>query len=475
MTQWGFLFSEWTSPAHCQKPFPAFISKQNSVDSKNHSLRKTIRLVKTEQLYQIFLQHPVVSTDSRKIAPGSIFFALKGENFDGNRFAASALEAGAAFVVVDDPQMATHEKFLLVDDVLTALQQLAAFHRKQLALPVLAITGTNGKTTTKELVAAVLAEKFNVEFTRGNLNNHIGVPLTLLSFTKETQFGVVEMGANHPGEIDFLCRLATPNFGIITNVGKAHLEGFGSFEGVIQTKSELYRHLEKNGGKIFLNSDNPYLRAVVGEKLEKIKYGQTEGAWLRGETVQSPPFLHARIWFPKGVLYFNTRLVGHYNLENVLAAACVGHYFGIDPLKIKKAVENYRPSNNRSQLTQAGNNQVILDAYNANPTSMQAALTNFSQIVHPQKAVILGDMLELGESSAEEHQRIVNLLQTQPPARVFLVGNHFAATSHPENFKPFPSADLLAEYLQENPLQNCLILIKGSRGIRLEKLMEKLS
>ncbi|HOI50417.1 MAG TPA: Mur ligase family protein, partial [Prolixibacteraceae bacterium] len=247
--------------------------------------------MKTEQLYQIFLQHPVVSTDSRKIAPGSIFFALKGENFDGNRFAASALEAGAAFVVVDDPQMATHEKFLLVDDVLTALQQLAAFHRKQLALPILAITGTNGKTTTKELVAAVLAEKFNVEFTRGNLNNHIGVPLTLLSFTKETQFGVVEMGANHPGEIDFLCRLATPNFGIITNVGKAHLEGFGSFEGVIQTKSELYRHLEKNGGKIFLNSDNSYLRAVVGEKLEKIEYGQTEGAWLRGETVQSPPFL----------------------------------------------------------------------------------------------------------------------------------------------------------------------------------------
>jgi UDP-N-acetylmuramoyl-tripeptide--D-alanyl-D-alanine ligase len=429
----------------------------------------------TEQLYDIFLANPLITTDSRQITAGCIFFALRGAHFNGNHYASGALESGASYAVIDEPQNSDNERLIVVDDVLETLQQLAAHHRKQLGIPIVAITGSNGKTTTKELTANVLKQKYNAEFTRGNLNNHIGVPLTLLSFTDGTEIGVVEMGANHPGEIGFLCEIARPDFGIITNVGKAHLEGFGSLEGVINAKSEMYRYLEKTGGTIFINAGNPYLTDAAGTALKKITYGTSEGCWLRGEAIDSPPFLNLRIWFSSGVLYFNTRLTGAYNLENVLAAAAIGKHFGVDPLLIKQGVEKYTPSNNRSQFFHRGSNQVIMDAYNANPTSMQASISNLLSQKFPSKVAILGDMLELGEYSGTEHQRIVDLLPADCSVSVILVGKLFGSTSHPEHFQTFENASEVKEYLSKIQFQNSLILIKGSRGIGLEKIIEGLS
>ncbi len=429
----------------------------------------------TEQLYDIFLSNPVITTDSRQITAGCIFFALRGTHFDGNLFASDALKSGASYAVIDEPQNSGNDRLIVVDDVMDTLQQLAAHHRKKLGIPIVAITGSNGKTTTKELTANVLKQKYNVEFTRGNLNNHIGVPLTLLSFKGSTGIGVVEMGANHPGEIGFLCEIARPDFGVITNVGKAHLEGFGSFEGVISAKSEMYRHLEKTGGTIFINDGNPYLTEAAGTALKRITYGTSEGCWLRGEAFDSPPFLNLRVWFPSGALYFNTRLTGTYNLENVLAAAAIGKHFGVDPLLIKKGIEEYTPSNNRSQFFNTGSNQIIMDAYNANPTSMQASISNLLSQKFTSKVAILGDMLELGEYSVTEHQRIVDLLPADHSVSVFLVGKHFGSTHHPEHFQTFENASEAMEYLSKNRLQNSLILIKGSRGIGLEKIIAELS
>ena len=428
----------------------------------------------TEQLYDIFLSNPRIATDSRQISTGCIFFALRGAHFNGNLFANDALEAGASFAVIDEPQDSGNQRLLVVDDVLDTLQQLAAHHRKQLDIPIVAITGSNGKTTTKELTANVLKQNYNVEFTRGNLNNHIGVPLTLLSFTESTGIGVVEMGANHPGEIGFLCEIAQPDFGIITNVGKAHLEGFGSLEGVINAKSEMYRYLEKTGGTIFIHAGNPYLTESAGTVLKKITYGTSESCWLRGEIIDSLPFLNLRIWFPSGVLYFNTRLTGAYNLENVLAAAAIGKHFGVDPLLIKQGIEKYTPSNNRSQFFKTGSNQIIMDAYNANPTSMQASISNLLSQKFPSKVAILGDMLELGEYSETEHQRIVDLFLSDLSVSVILVGKLFGSTRHPEYFQTFENTDEAKEYLSKIRLQNSLILIKGSRGIGLEKIIEEL-
>lgn len=425
-----------------------------------------------EKLYELFLKHPQISTDSRKINPGCLFFALKGTNFNGNFFAGDAIEAGAEYAIVDEPMKSENEKFIWVDDVLKTLQQLSTFHRKKLALPILAITGSNGKTTTKELVASVLGQKYKIEHTRGNLNNHIGVPLTLLTFTKHTEIGVVEMGANHLGEIDFLCSIAQPDFGLITNVGKAHLEGFGSFEGVIRTKTELYRFIESRGGCIFLNGENEHLTKAATENINKITYGTQNNNWLKGEIIDSPPYLNLRIWFPKGVLYFNTRLIGDYNFENVLAAAAIGRHFGIDPLLIKKGIEEYVPSNNRSQFIKTKNNRIIMDAYNANPTSMKASIMNFLSFDYPEKTVILGDMLELGEYSIAEHQSIVDLLTMQRGIKVILVGEEFSKTNIPQNFIHFNNTNESKKYLIDNPLQNNLIFLKGSRGIGLEKLME---
>jgi UDP-N-acetylmuramoyl-tripeptide--D-alanyl-D-alanine ligase len=425
-------------------------------------------------LYEIFLSHPVVTTDSRNIPKDSIFFALKGTNFNGNNFATDALQKGAAYAVIDEPIANSDERLLLVDDVLDCLQQLARYHRDQLGLPILAITGTNGKTTTKELIAAVLSKKFKTNFTQGNLNNHIGVPLTLLAMDRSTEIGVVEMGANHPGEIKILCEIANPDFGIITNIGKAHLEGFGSFEGVIRTKSELYNFLKDKGGKCFINADNVILNKQA-HGLEQIKYGQSTSYYLAGELASIDNYLVIKALFPKGWLYLKSKLVGDYNFENLLAATCVGKYFEVDPILIQKALEDYIPSNNRSQLIRNDKNTIIMDAYNANPTSMMAALQNFANLKNDQKCVILGDMLELGETSQSEHQIIVDYIYNQDFSSIYLVGPNFMNTSDSNKKKKFDTIELLSNYLKTQPIENKLILIKGSRGIHLEKILDLLS
>jgi len=424
-------------------------------------------------LYSIFQTHPTVTTDSRNIPANSLFFALKGENFNGNAFAADALAKGAAFAVIDEPDFATDVRMILVENVLLCLQQLANYHRNQLRLPILAITGTNGKTTTKELITAVLSKKFRVDSTKGNLNNHIGVPLTLLSMTKNTEFGVVEMGANHPGEIKTLCEIANPDFGLITNIGKAHLEGFGSFEGVIRTKSEMYDFIRNKGGKCFLNADNPILAKQAGG-IEQISYGTSTGYFMPGEIASTGNHLVAKALFPKGWLYLKSKLVGDYNFENLLAAACIGKYFEVDPLLIQESIAEYTPSNNRSQLIQKEKNTIIMDAYNANPTSMMAALSNFASINHDDKCIILGDMLELGDSSAEEHQKIADFIEEQNFSEVFLIGPQFKNTINIKEKKKFDQVELLSNYLKTQPIENKLILIKGSRGIHLEKILELL-
>jgi len=425
------------------------------------------------QLYTIFKEHPVVTTDSRNIPSNSLFFALKGENFNGNSFALEALNKGAAFAIVDEPSAVINTQTILVNDVLTSLQKLAKHHRNQLKIPILSITGTNGKTTTKELITAVLSQKYKVDSTKGNLNNHIGVPLTLLSMTKETEIGVVEMGANHPGEINTLCEIANPDFGLITNIGKAHLEGFGSFEGVIRTKSEMYNFIRNKGGKCFLNADNPIL-IKQSEGIEKISYGLSTSYFMPGEIASTGSLLVAKALFPKGWLYLKSNLIGNYNFENLLAAACVGKYFKVDPLKIQEAIAGYKPSNNRSQLIQKEKNTIIMDAYNANPTSMMAALNNFSEVSGSAKCLILGDMLELGDSSAEEHQRIVDFIDSNEFDDVYLIGPQFNATSSRKEKKKFDQVELLSNYLKTQPIENKLILIKGSRGIHLEKILEVL-
>jgi UDP-N-acetylmuramoyl-tripeptide--D-alanyl-D-alanine ligase len=427
----------------------------------------------TEQLHQLFLKHPTVSTDSRKVEPNSLFFALKGANFDGNKYAAEAIKKGAAFAIVDDPGLPEHEKFVLVNDVLESLQKLATYHRKKLNVPVLGITGTNGKTTTKELIVAVLQKKYRVTFTSGNLNNHIGVPLTLLKMDSQTQLAVVEMGANHVGEIDQLCHIADPDIGLITNIGKAHLEGFGSFEGVIKTKSELYDYLREKAGTCFINSDNELLMKQAGD-LEKLTYG-TGNAQLKGELQESGYYLTVKALFPKGWLYLKSKLIGSYNFENILAAARVGLHFGVDPLDIQKAIENYQPTNNRSQLILKGTNKIFMDAYNANPTSMLASLKNFAGMKGPSKTVILGDMLELGNQSLSEHQKIADLATSLKLDTIYLVGKEFEKTSTGLKTKKFGNTELLSGYLsQHKPIENNLILIKGSRGIQLEKILESI-
>jgi len=427
-----------------------------------------------ESLYTIYLDHPVITTDSRNIPVNSIFFALKGETFNGNTFASQALAKGASYAVIDQPELASDDRCIVVDDVLLCLQKLARYHRDQLGMPIIAITGTNGKTTTKELIASVLKQKFKVNFTQGNLNNHIGVPLTLLSMTKETEMGVVEMGANHLGEIHMLCQIANPDYGIITNIGKAHLEGFGSFEGVIKTKSELYRFLKEKKGKCFINADNSLL-ASQATGLEQINYGISLDYFMAGELASTDNHLVVKALFSGGWLYLKSKLVGDYNFENLLAAACVGKYFGIDPLKIQEALAEYTPSNNRSQLIKTERNTIIMDAYNANPTSMMAALENFSKIENNQKCLILGDMLELGDASESEHQKIVDYIEDQNFSDVFLIGPHFEITKARTQKKKFEQVELLSNYLKTQPIENKLILIKGSRGIHLEKILDLVS
>jgi UDP-N-acetylmuramoyl-tripeptide--D-alanyl-D-alanine ligase len=422
-------------------------------------------------LYAIFRNHPIITTDSRNIPANSIFFALKGDNFNGNAFAEEALSKGASFAVIDEPEFALSGRTFLVDDVLSCLQQLALYHRNQLGIPILAITGTNGKTTTKELISAVLSKKYKVNSTKGNLNNHIGVPLTLLSMDEQTEIGVVEMGANHPGEIKTLCGIANPDFGIVTNIGKAHLEGFGSFEGVIKTKSELFGFIRDKGGKCFLNADNPLLEQQA-QSIDLIKYGKSTDYFMAGELASTDNYLVVKALFPKGWLYLKSKLVGDYNFENLMAAACIGKYFEVEPLLIQDAIAGYTPSNNRSQLIKKASNTIIMDAYNANPTSMMAALSNFVGIQHENKCIILGDMLELGDTSAEEHQKITDFIEENSFLEVFLVGPQFKNTIDRTQKKKFEQVELLTQYLKTQPIENKLILIKGSRGIHLEKVLE---
>jgi UDP-N-acetylmuramoyl-tripeptide--D-alanyl-D-alanine ligase len=426
----------------------------------------------TGQLFQLFLKFKSVSTDSRQIPANAIFFALKGDHFDGNIYAEKALASGASFAVIDNPAYEKNEKYILVDNVLLSLQQLALYYRRTFNIPVIGITGTNGKTTTKELVHSVLSKKFRTHATSGNLNNHIGVPLTLLSMPADTEVAIIEMGANHPGEIHQLCTIAEPAYGLITNIGRAHLQGFGSFEGVIHTKTELYRWIKANHGKVFLNRDNKIL-SPFAENLEKIEFSALDHtSFVSGKILEANPFLKM-IWKSgKTSGLVNSNLIGSYNLENILAAICIGLHFNVPGKEISDALSAYQPVNNRSQFLKTANNSLLLDAYNANPSSMEASLANFGLLEFHNKTLILGDMLELGEESSKEHQKIIDLVINTGYQHVFLVGPVFASLN--TGFPSFPVVQKLREWLIAHPLKDCCILVKGSRGIHLELIQDLL-
>ena len=423
-----------------------------------------------EELYNRFTECNGLTTDSRHCPEGSMFLALKGETFNGNAFAAQSLAQGCRYAVVDEPQYASPEnpRIILVDNCLETLQKLANYRRRRLGTRMIGVTGTNGKTTTKELIATVLGEKFKVLYTQGNFNNHIGVPLTLLRLKPEHEMAVIEMGANHPGEIKTLVHIVEPDYGIITNVGKAHLQGFGSFEGVIRTKGELYDFLrEKGNSTIFIQNENPYLNKIA-TGLTCIRYGQTPGLDVTGKVVSCSPFLRFS-WTAEGTSHeVQTHLIGSYNLDNALAAVTIGRYFGVEDAKICHALSSYVPQNNRSQLVHTASNTLIVDAYNANPTSMMAALENFRQMEAAHKVAILGDMKELGEGSHEEHQKVVDFLKECGFERVMLVGPEFGGTSSPfEHYKDVKDVEAL---LAAHPLQGCCVLVKGSNSMKLSEL-----
>lgn len=436
-------------------------------------------VMSNRNLYALFLESSGVTTDSRNVKSGNIFFALSGENFDGNQFAGKALEKGCLYAVIDNPDYYLSGKTLLVDNVLTALQELATFHRKNFNIPVVAITGSNGKTTTKELMRDVLSSGYSVLATRGNLNNHIGVPLTLLELNDKHEIAVIEMGANHRGEIDLLCRIAAPTHGLITNAGTAHLEGFGSPEGVLRAKSELFDYLKETGGTIMLNYDQPNLMEVVARlKYKYIAFGSAENQFVYGKLNESSGCLNLSVMinYPEGEytctggsVDLNTMITGSYNYENILAAVCTGALFGISAVDIKEAVEKYIPANNRSQILETPNNILLLDAYNANPDSMKAAILHFASMPGDSKSVILGDMLELGGYALNEHQKIVELITPKGFREVLLVGSIFCSVSLPGSFIAFEKTEQLIGWLREKPLRERFILLKGSRGIGLER------
>ena len=429
-------------------------------------------MIDIEILYRCFEQSRGVTTDTRRCDPGMMFFALRGENFDGNRYAAEALEKGCSYVVIDNPAYAdeANSRIILVDDSLRALQQLARHHRRVLGTPIVGITGTNGKTTTKELVAAVLAKKFHILYTQGNLNNHIGVPLTLLNLTCEHEMAIVEMGANHPGDIKELVEIAEPDYGLITNVGLAHLQGFGSLEGVIRTKGELYDYLRGTEKKtIFLNVDNVHLKGIA-DGLEAVTYGQTSDAGVCGEIIACDPYLRFQ-WKHRDGNWSEvaTQLIGSYNMDNALCAAAVGTYFGVAYGDVSAALAEYTPQNNRSQLTKTERNMLVVDAYNANPTSMRAALDNFARMEVPRKMAILGDMKELGEATATAHQEVVDRLEACGFDEVWLVGEAFANTNHTQRI--FADVEEVKAALHEAAPKDTYILIKGSNSVKLASLV----
>ncbi len=431
-----------------------------------------------EELYSRLSECGGVTTDSRKCGPGLMFFALKGERFDGNEFVRGALEQGCSYAVMDDAERydAADGRMILVDNTLTALQQLAAFHRRQLGTTVIGVTGTNGKTTTKELTSAVLRSTYNILCTQGNLNNSIGVPLTVLGLKPEHEYAIVEMGASHPGDINELVEISQPDYGLITNVGKAHLLGFGSFEGVKKTKGELYDWIREHGGAVFVNRDNEHLQQMASG-LPLIEYGKPgqDGLLVEGEVLECNPFVKFR-WRTGGGEWHTvqTNLIGAYNVDNALAAITIGLKLGVSEDKASAAVAGYQPQNNRSQLTDTGRNRLVVDAYNANPTSMVAAIENFSMIEAPQKMLILGDMRELGEVSLSEHRGIVQLLKAKGFTQVWLVGSEFAKAATGAGFRLFADVDEVNKELEIEPLSGFTILIKGSNSIGLTKTITNL-
>ena len=425
-----------------------------------------------DKLYNAYLASRHVTTDSRAITPGCIFFAFRGANFDGNAFAPQALEQGAALCVISDPQYKVDDRCIVVPDVLATLQELAREHRRHLTIPVIGITGTNGKTTTKELVHAVLARRYKTSATAGNFNNHLGVPLTILAIPADTQIAIVEMGANHPGEIAGLCSIADPDCGLITNVGRAHLEGFGSFDGVIRTKTELYRHLAAKNGLVFVNADNEHLMPIAKNIDHHLTYGSSVEADTRGTYVGSDPYMH--FYFEVGDNVYNTHshLLGAYNFDNAMAAVAVGLHFGVEPWDIKEAIEAYTPANQRSQWKETANNNLYLDCYNANPSSMAAALRAFSDIKAPHKAAIIGAMRELGSTSLEEHQRLVDTLNKSHLDYCLLIGPEFDGISLTNNTKHVNTTEEAITLLKEWGPKGYTILIKGSNSNRLWTLEE---
>ena len=433
--------------------------------------------MKISELYAIFLRHPVVTTDSRICSKDSIFFALKGERFNGNLFAEKALEAGCAYAIVDEQlEGVDDDRIIKVDNVLVTLQNLATYHRQKLKIPILGITGTNGKTTTKELIAIALSREFKVAHTQGNFNNHIGVPLTLLSMTKSHEIGVVEMGASHSGDIKELCEIAKPNYGLITNVGKAHLEGFGTFENVISAKCELYDYIRETNGKVFVNRDNPYL-LEKSEGMDRILYGKNDATlFASGSIANATPFLEFDWSFFDSSYRVKTRLVGEFNFDNAISAVAVCKFFGINAERISTALEEYEPQNHRSQFKRTEKNDLIIDAYNANPTSMKASLEFFATVpTSLPKMVILGEMKELGDTAHEEHQRLIDFLLSHPFNKVVLVGKIFKEIPVPKGeFLVFDDVEALVKKLVKKPVKKHYVLLKGSHSVGLEKAIDYL-
>ena len=427
-----------------------------------------------QQLYQIYQQHPVITTDSRDCPQGSIFFALKGESFDGNKFAASAIEKGCAYAIIDNAEYQKDDRFILVDDVLQTFKDLAREHRRQFNIPVIGITGTNGKTTTKELIASVLSEKYNTLFTQGNFNNDVGVPKTLFRLNEQHEIAVVEMGASHPGDIKTLVETVEPTCGLITNVGKAHLQGFGSFEGVKKTKGELYDYLKAHDALVFINGNNEHLLQMAQSRdiCRAIEYGTQEDCQVNGSIISCAPFL--KFQWNSNVDGINvqqeiqTHLIGSYNIDNMLAAIAIGLHFGVSPEQIHHALSNYIPTNNRSQMEETGKNHLVVDAYNANPSSMKAALDNFHLMEVSPKMAILGDMRELGEASAEEHQKAVDLMQEYGFENIWLVGDEFGNTQC--NYRKFKDVEEVKAAIIAEDIKGFNILIKGSNSTKLWQL-----
>lgn len=439
----------------------------------------------TEELYKIYLQHPVISTDTRKISPDCLFFALKGENFDANTFAERAIEQGASYSVIDNPAYKKGDQYLLVEDVLLALQDLARHHRRQLMIPVVGLTGTNGKTTTKELINAVLSQQFNTYATQGNLNNHIGVPLTVLSINSDHEAAVIEMGANHQKEIELLCSISQPSHGMITNVGKAHLEGFGGVEGVKKGKGELYDFLAPHpprGGVAFVNCDDPVLvNMALDRGLDPtVYYGESNSSSLvSGKIIDNSPLLTLE-WTDRRLdrnHSVKTQLTGEYNLPNILAAICIGLYFGIDPHKINTGISGYQPKNNRSQVTRTSTNTLICDYYNANPSSMAVAIENLGKLTADHKVLVLGDMFEMGDEAAVEHEDVLHKALNTDVDKRFFIGPEFARSRKSEiggqrSAIFYPTVEEAIEAFKAHPIRNSTVLIKGSRGMALERLVE---